>query len=77
MTNVPLTDYIKCDMVLVEVENMTRRLVWKLLREMVLKQAPNCTFGGEVSQGEIAKFRVTKAIKQANKPGEDSQQGRL
>ena len=29
---------------------MTRAWLKELLREMVLKQAPNCTFGGEINQ---------------------------
>lgn len=52
---------------------MTRKLLKELLQEMVLKQAPNCTFGGEVPQGEIAHFRIVQTIKQANKQAENSQ----
>ena len=46
---------------------MTRACLKELLREMVLKQAPNCTFGGEMSQGDTARFRIIRTIKQARK----------
>ena len=46
---------------------MTRACLKEPLREMVLKQASNCTFGGKISQGEIAHFRIIRTIKQARK----------
>ena len=46
---------------IVDKEDMRRAL-----SRMVRAQAPNCTFGGEVSQGEIAKFSTKETVKHAN-----------
>ena len=51
---------------------MTQKLLKELLREMALKQAPNCTFGGEMFQSEIARFKIIQTIKRANKQAENS-----
>ena len=45
----------------------------QLLSEMILEQALNCTFGGETSSSEIARFRIIQVIRQANKQTENSQ----
>ena len=51
---------------------MTRKFLKELLQEMVSKQASHCTFGGKMSQGEIARFRIIQTVKQANKQAENS-----
>ena len=51
---------------------MTRSLLKELLQEMVLQQAPNCIFGSEMSQSEIARFRIIQTVKHANKQAENS-----